>query len=95
MAKDTEHRALMRVLIEESGRFPELAQVCVRCMIKPVFETLSQYFQNHLELNLPDPEARARVFLGALVHFHITQEVLHGKDIVPMENDRVIDSLMY
>ena len=95
MAEDTEHRALMRVIIGESGRFPELAQVCVRCMIKPVFETLSQYFQNHLELNLPDPEARARVFLGALVHFHITQEVLHGKDIVPMENDRVIDSLMY
>ncbi|MDJ0798865.1 MAG: TetR/AcrR family transcriptional regulator [Calothrix sp. MO_167.B12] len=95
MAEDTEHRALMRVIIGESGRFPELAQVCVRYMIKPVFETLSQYLKAHPELDLPDPEAAARIFFGALVHFHITQEVLYGKDILPMTSDRLIDSLIH
>ncbi len=94
MAEDTEHRALMRVIIGESGRFPKLAQVCVLYMMKPMFDTLSQFLNYHPELNIRDPEAAARIFLGALVHFHITQEVLHGKDILPMTNDRLIDSLV-
>ncbi|MBC1218600.1 TetR/AcrR family transcriptional regulator [Nostoc sp. UCD121] len=94
MLKDKEHSAFMRVLIGESGRFPELAQICVRVMIKPVAETLTQYLAAP-ELKIPDPEATARILLGALVHFHITQNVMHGQDIVPMESDRLIDALTH
>jgi len=94
MAQDQEHRALMRVIIGESGRFPELAEVCVLYMMKPVFDTLTKYLREHPELNLADPEAVARIFLGALVHFHIAQELLYGKNILPMTNDRLIDNLV-
>ena len=94
MINDQEHSAFMRVLIGESGRFPELAQICVRVMIKPVAETLTQYLAAP-ELKIPDPEATARILLGALVHFHITQNVMHGQDIVPMESDRLIDALTH
>jgi TetR/AcrR family transcriptional regulator, regulator of autoinduction and epiphytic fitness len=94
MMNDKEHHAFMRVVVGESGRFPELAQVCVRSMTKPVLETLAKYLATHPELNVPDPEAMARILLGTLVHFHITQEVLHGKDIVPMESDRLLDTLI-
>ncbi len=109
MHQDQEHSAFMRVLIGESGRFPELAQICVRAMIKPVpelaqicvramikpvTETLTQYLAAP-ELKIPDPEATARVLLGALVHFHITQDVMHGRDIIPMESDRLIDALTH
>ncbi|WP_375515190.1 TetR/AcrR family transcriptional regulator [uncultured Nostoc sp.] len=94
MINDKEHSAFMRVVIGESGRFPELAQICVRAMIKPVAQTLTQYLAAP-ELNIPDPEATARILLGALVHFHITQNVMHGKDIVPMESDRLIDALTH
>jgi TetR/AcrR family transcriptional regulator, regulator of autoinduction and epiphytic fitness len=94
MMNDKEHHAFMRVVVGESGRFPELAQVCVRSMTKPVLETLAKYLATHPELNVPDPEAMARIMLGTLVHFQITQEVLHGKDIVPMESDRLLDSLI-
>lgn len=94
MLNDKEHSAFMRVLIGESGRFPELAQICVRAMIKPVAETLTHYLAAP-ELNIPDPEATARILLGALVHFHITQNVMHGQDIVPMESDRLIDALTH
>jgi TetR/AcrR family transcriptional regulator, regulator of autoinduction and epiphytic fitness len=95
MIKDQEHCAFMRVLIGESGRFPELAQICVRAMIKPLLETLSQYLAAHPELKIKDPEATARILLGSLVHFHITQDVMHGKNIMPMESDRLIDALMH
>ena len=94
MINDKEHSAFMRVLIGESGRFPELAQIFVRVMIKPVAETLTHYLAAP-ELKIPDPEATARILLGALVHFHITQNVMHGKDIVPMESDRLIDALTH
>ncbi|MEH1969690.1 TetR/AcrR family transcriptional regulator [Nostoc sp.] len=94
MINDQEHSAFMRVLIGESGRFPELAQICVRAMIKPVAETLTHYLAAP-ELKIPDPEATARILLGALVHFHITQNVMHGQDIVPMESDRLIDALIH
>ncbi|MBD2508970.1 MAG: TetR/AcrR family transcriptional regulator [Nostoc sp.] len=94
MNSDQEHSAFMRVLIGESGRFPELAQICVHAMIKPVTETLTQYLAAP-ELKIPDPEATARILLGALVHFHITQDVMHGRDIIPMESDRLIDALTH
>ncbi|QIR39666.1 TetR/AcrR family transcriptional regulator [Tolypothrix sp. PCC 7910] len=94
MVADQEHRALMRVLIGESGRFPELAQICVRAMIKPVVETLTQYVASHPELKINDPEAVARILLGSLVHFHIVQDVLHGQEILPMESDRVINTMI-
>ncbi|MEH2303666.1 MAG: TetR/AcrR family transcriptional regulator [Nostoc sp.] len=94
MNNDQEHSAFMRVLIGESGRFPELAQICVRAMIKPVTETLTHHLAAP-ELNIPDPEATAMILLGTLVHFHITQDVMHGKDILPMESDRLIDALTH
>ncbi|MBW4565444.1 MAG: TetR/AcrR family transcriptional regulator [Mojavia pulchra JT2-VF2] len=93
MVSDEEHRAFMRVLIGESGRFPELAQVCVRAMIKPVVETLTHYLASHPELKITDPEAVARILLGTLVHFHIVQDVMHGKDILPMASDHLIDTM--
>lgn len=95
MNNDQEHSAFWRVLIGESGRFPKLTQICVRAMIKPMLETLTQYLAAHPELNITDPEATARIILGTLVHFHVTQDVMHGKDIIPMESDRLIDALTH
>lgn len=95
MNNDREHCAFMRVLIGESGRFPELTQICVRAMIKPMLEIIAQYLAVHPELNITDPEATARIFLGTLVNFHITQNVMHGRDIIPMESDRLIDALTH
>jgi AcrR family transcriptional regulator len=91
---DQQFLTFMRLIVGESGRFPELAQSFVRSLDKPVFEALSQYFASCPELKLPDPQATARVFMGTLVHFMITQEVLHGKDIMPMESERLINSLI-
>jgi AcrR family transcriptional regulator len=95
IVSDPQLLAFMRLIIGESGRFPELARVFVRNLDKPVIEVLSQYLASRSELKLPNPEAAARVFIGTLVHFVIIQEMLHGKDILPMERDRLIDNLIY
>ncbi|NEO97343.1 MAG: TetR/AcrR family transcriptional regulator [Symploca sp. SIO2E9] len=91
---DQQVQSFMRLIMGESGRFPELAQPYVENLAKPVIELLSQYFASRCELQLSDPEATARIFIGSLVYFVILQEVLHGKEILPLERDRLINSLI-
>ncbi|MUG96325.1 TetR family transcriptional regulator [Scytonema sp. UIC 10036] len=91
--KDERVLGLIRLVVGESGRFPELARAFVRNMEKPALDDLSKFLAcSHL--NLPDPEASARIFLGTLVHFILIQEICHGRDILPMERDRLIDNLV-
>jgi AcrR family transcriptional regulator len=86
----------MRLIIGESGRFPQLARAFVRNIEASAFQFFCKYLKEHTEeLKLPDPEATARIFIGALVHYTIVQKMLHGADILPMERDRLIDSLIY
>lgn len=92
MSQDRENCALMRLVIGESARFPELAKVYVRATIKPVLEALTQYLASHRELKITDPEAIASILVGLLIYFHITQDVLHGKDVIPMQGDRIINT---
>ncbi|MGH1393194.1 MAG: TetR/AcrR family transcriptional regulator [Trichormus sp.] len=95
MVNDPEYQAFERLLMGESARFPELAQVFIGSIAKPAIETISKYLGSRAELNIPDPEATARILIGSLVHFVITQEIMHGKDIMPMESDRLIDALTH
>ncbi|MCC3410688.1 MAG: TetR/AcrR family transcriptional regulator [Microcoleus sp. PH2017_29_MFU_D_A] len=85
----------VRLVIAESGRFPQLAQTFVRNLAKPGIDRLTEYLTLHPELKLSDPEATARIFIGSLVYFQLTQEMMHGKDIMPMERDRAIDALLH
>ncbi|KYC35062.1 TetR family transcriptional regulator [Scytonema hofmannii PCC 7110] len=93
VTKDERVLGLIRLVIGESGRFPELARTFIRNIEKPALDDLSQ-FLSCCELNLPDPDASARIFLGTLVHFILVQEIFHGSDILPMERNRLIDNLV-
>lgn len=84
----------MRLIIGESGRFPQLAHAFVRNIEQTAFKRLCDYLTHYPQLNLADPEATAQIFVGAIVHFLIVQEMLHGKEIVPIERDRIIDNLI-
>ncbi|MBN3895402.1 MAG: TetR/AcrR family transcriptional regulator [Nostoc sp. NOS(2021)] len=94
VAQNSQDITLFRIIISESGRFPELAQVFVQNVEKPNLNFLTQYFATHPKLQLADPEVAARTFIGTLIHFVITRDLLHGGDIVPIERDRLIDSLL-
>jgi TetR/AcrR family transcriptional regulator of autoinduction and epiphytic fitness len=94
VANEPQFLNFMRVIIGESGRFPQLAQAFVRHIEQTSLRMLHQYLASCVQLKLADPEVTARIFIGAIVHFLIVQEMLHGKDIVPMERDRLINSLV-
>lgn len=91
---DPQFLNFMRVILGESGRFPQLARAFVSNVEQTSFNRLRNYFMTCPGLNLADPEATARIFIGTLVHFLIVQEMLHGKDLMPMERDRLISNLV-
>ncbi|NJN49549.1 MAG: TetR/AcrR family transcriptional regulator [Alkalinema sp. RL_2_19] len=85
---------LMRLMISESGQFPELSQTFVRELSKPVIERLAGYFEIHPDLNLADPIVTARIFVGAVMHYIITQYLMHGDAVIPLDRDRMVDGLV-
>jgi TetR/AcrR family transcriptional regulator, regulator of autoinduction and epiphytic fitness len=92
---DPQFLDFMRLIVGESGRFPELARAFVRNIDHSACQYTNQYFKSHADdLKLVDPEATARIFIGALVHYMIVQVMLHGADIMPMERDRIVDTLI-
>lgn len=85
---------LMRLIIGESERFPELARTFVREIQKPLLNDLASYLAAQTQLQFPDPMVAARIFSGSIVHYIIVQEIMHGKDIVPLERDRMVNGLV-
>ena len=93
-ANEPQFLDFMRIILGESGRFPQLARSFVRTVEATAFQAIIHLFANSTELRIKDPEVAARIFVGTMVHFIIVQKVLHGEDIVPMESDRLIDGLI-
>lgn len=94
MAIDEEYIAFLRLVIGESGRFPELAQLFVRFLPQKVWKWLEEYFAAHPNIHTDHPEATARIFMGALMSYVLTQKLLHGQAIAPMPPEVMIDGLI-
>lgn len=94
MAVDEEYIAFLRLLIGESGRFPALAQLFIQALPQKVWALLSDYFAAHPDIRSPHPEATARMFMGVLISHVLTQKLLHGEAIAPMQPDCLIDGLI-
>ncbi len=92
---DAIHLAFKRLIVGESGRFPKLAQMFVCNLSKPSLEILSQYLASQPYLKFADPEATARVVVGTMVYYAEMQEMLHGKEIIPMDKERLVDTLTH
>ncbi|WP_269086332.1 hypothetical protein [Trichormus sp. NMC-1] len=43
-----------------------------------------QNFAFHPELGINDPEATAQIFFGSLVSYVMVQEMLYGKEMMPL-----------
>lgn len=91
---ESEYVNLLRVVVAESARFPELAELYTKTVIQPGSQCLSAYFRSHPELQIKDPEATAYIFFGALASFILSQQILLAKQIMPMEPERIVESLI-
>ncbi len=83
-----------RTIIGESGRFPQLAQLYAKVIIKPVLDTVGAYLASRPELGFKDPEASARLFISAVVYNTILNEIFHAKTLLPMDLERMVENLL-
>ena len=88
-----ERITFIRLVMGESGRFPELGRAFVQHAEKPALEALTHYLTVCPNLHLPDPAVAARMFMGTVIYFFMTQELLHGEHIIPLERDRLVEQL--
>jgi AcrR family transcriptional regulator len=91
---DPQILTFIRLIIGESGRFPELAQAFVENIEKPAIVGMTAYLSSHPNLQFPDPEVAARAFIGTLIHFVLIDRVLQGGSILPMERKRLLTHLL-
>lgn len=94
MSVDEQYIAFLRLILGESGRFPHLAQRFLQALPQKVWAYLGDYFTAHPELNVPNPEVTARIFMGTLMSYVMTQYILHGQHLVPMSQQVLIDALV-
>jgi AcrR family transcriptional regulator len=92
--KDPEVVNFLRMVIGESGRFPELARAFVSALTATGLRSITFYFENCPQLQIADPEATARIFIGAIAHFVLTQRVLYGAEIIPLSEERFVNTLV-
>ena len=69
----------LRMVIGESGRFPDLAQGFVAEVQERVLARLTQI----LAAITDQPELKARIFIGTLMHAILFENVLHGANLGP------------
>ncbi|MEL7039027.1 MAG: TetR/AcrR family transcriptional regulator [Cyanobacteria bacterium J06592_8] len=93
-AHEDDYPCFARLIIAESKKRPDLAEVFVQDLIQPATIRLTDYLKSCPDLDIDDPEATARIFVGALIHFIIVQDVLHGRKFMPMCSERLIDTLV-
>lgn len=91
---DPQFCEFMRLIIGESGRFPELSRPYIENVAKPLIDGLTRYLASCPELHLSDPEASARTFMGTLIYFVMLQRVLGGAALMPMEGDRMVTTVV-
>jgi AcrR family transcriptional regulator len=85
---------LIRLTIAESKRFPMLCQHLILDTDLQFVGVVNQYLRSRPDLQLADPEATTRIFLGTLVHYAIVEYMLQAGGILPMERQRLVNCLV-
>lgn len=91
---DPQYICFIRLITAESAKRPDLCETFLTNLVQPAISHLTQYLKTCEELDIKDPEATARIFVGSLIHFMMIQELLQGKKLMPMESQRLIDNLI-
>ncbi len=87
--KDNEYLRLIRVVIGESERFPEIADLYLRTVVVKAMEFGQSYFKLHPELGISDPLAAAHIFCSSFWSLMMWQKLLGGEKYVLLESKRV------
>ncbi len=91
--QNKEYLALLRTVIGESERFPELARMYFKTVYSQGMMVAETYFQNHPTLKSMDSQSLTAIVGGSMMAHLLQQELLRGKEIVPMDLNVLADTL--
>ncbi|MEB3263472.1 MAG: TetR/AcrR family transcriptional regulator [Synechococcus sp.] len=84
--------SFLRLVIGESERFPELARTFVAQLESTGVRHVVRLFEALAAGD--EAELRARMFMGALVHLILMQDVLDGRAVAPVDRDAYAELLL-
>ena len=87
--QDDEYLRLISVVIGESKRFPEMADLYLRTVVLKAMEMGQRYFKLHPELGIKDSLAAAHITCSSFWSLIMWQKLLGGAKYVPLEGKRV------
>jgi AcrR family transcriptional regulator len=87
--QDDEYLRLISVVIGESRRFPELADLYMRTVLLKAMEMGQKYFRLHPELGIKDPLAAAHISCTSFWSLIMWQKLLGGEKHSPLNSQRV------
>ncbi len=87
--QDDEYLRLISVVIGESKRFPEIADLYLRTVLLRAMELGQRYFKLHPELGIKDPLAAAHISCSSFWSLIMWQKLLGGEKYTPLEAKRV------
>lgn len=91
---NSQYVPLLRIVIGESERFPELAKLFTQTVAQRGKQLLADYFRRHPELKIRDPEAIAQIFFGSMASWVILQKMLYGETTLDLSRERVVAQLI-
>ncbi|RZM82673.1 TetR/AcrR family transcriptional regulator [Leptolyngbya iicbica] len=93
ISDDDDYQDFVRLVIGESGRFPELSRTFVTYLVRPGLQQMQDYLEQHPEFGFADSQAIAQIILGSAVYMCLTQYILHGHDIMPLSKENYIEAM--
>ncbi|WP_223173809.1 TetR/AcrR family transcriptional regulator [Gloeobacter kilaueensis] len=92
-ADDQEYVALLRLVLSESVRFPELIRLYVGTVAEPGHRYLSRYLMACRWHRFP-PEMGALLLIGPIIGLVLLQSLLHSKVLSSVERERFVDCVV-
>jgi AcrR family transcriptional regulator len=89
-----QHHDFIRLMIGESGRFPELAQTVVGSIHKPIIDKLAYILSNHPQIVCHDPEMTATMIMASLVYFMMTQYICQASHLLFLDKERFLHNIV-
>jgi TetR/AcrR family transcriptional regulator of autoinduction and epiphytic fitness len=93
ISDDDDYQDFVRLVIGESGRYPELARTFVTYLVRPGLQQMQDYLEQHPEFGFADSQAIAQIILGSAVYMCLTQYILQGHDIMPLSKENYIEAM--
>lgn len=91
---DPQYLNFIHVIFTSAKIYPELGKLFLENVAKPAMNILTKYLEDCPYLTLTDSEAIAHIFVNSLIHHILTQEILQGKTVIPINIDRIVDKLI-